>query len=306
MAAPVFTVFTATYQRAHTLGRVRDSLAAQTMRDFEWLVVDDGSTDGTEALLREWTSDSPYPIRVIRQENLGKPVAWNRGVAEARGELFLSIDSDDACVPIALERFLHHWQSISEASRARFSAVTALAVDQHGRVLGDRFPDDVTDSDPLEIRFRYGVRGEKWGFHRIEVLREFPFPDPGKGRWVDESLVWDRIGRSYRTRYVNEELLRHHIGTEGGLMSQVADAQRHSAMFLEVFRERLNEDLRYARWAPGEFVRTAANYSRHARHQRLGVIGQLRALRPGAWPLWALGAPVGAALWARDRRRSRR
>ena len=56
----VFTVFTATYNRAHVLHRVYDSLRAQTFRDFEWLVVDDGSTDGTGALVEGWRAEADF------------------------------------------------------------------------------------------------------------------------------------------------------------------------------------------------------------------------------------------------------
>ncbi len=97
----VFTVFTATFNRAHVLHRVYHSLRAQTFRDFEWLVVDDGSTDGTGALVEAWRAEADFPIRYRYQENRGKHVACNRAVAEARGRFFLTLDSDDACVPQA-------------------------------------------------------------------------------------------------------------------------------------------------------------------------------------------------------------
>ena len=93
----VFTVFTPTYNRARTLERVYSSLEAQTFRDFEWLIVDDGSTDGTRALVYEWQRQGSFAIRYFWQENRGKHVAFNVAVRESRGEFFLPLDSDDAC-----------------------------------------------------------------------------------------------------------------------------------------------------------------------------------------------------------------
>src|SRR5215831_18669122 len=105
----LFTVFTPVFNRRHTLGRVFESLRAQTIRDFEWVVVDDGSTDGVSDLLSEYERTADFPVRVVRQVNAGKHAAWNRGVALARGELFLPADSDDRFVPETLERFRDLW-----------------------------------------------------------------------------------------------------------------------------------------------------------------------------------------------------
>src|SRR5579872_2682653 len=142
--AYLFTVFTPTYNRASTLPRVYESLKAQTFRGFEWLIVDDGSTDSTREIVEKWQAE--FPIRYIYQRNQGKPAAYNRAVAEARGELFLFIDSDDACLPEALERLKYHWDGIPAGERGKFSAVTALCKDQHDCLCGEKFPCDVLDS----------------------------------------------------------------------------------------------------------------------------------------------------------------
>src|SRR5229473_1606416 len=90
----VFTVFTPTFNRSQTLSRVYEGLRLQTFRDFEWLIVDDGSTDGTKELVEKWQTESAFLIRYIYQENQGKPAAFNHGVQEARGELFVTLDPD--------------------------------------------------------------------------------------------------------------------------------------------------------------------------------------------------------------------
>ncbi len=68
----IFAICTSTYNRAHFLERVYQSLCNQTLRDFEWLVVDDGSTDGTAELVQPWLQESEFPIRYLRKENGGK------------------------------------------------------------------------------------------------------------------------------------------------------------------------------------------------------------------------------------------
>src|SRR5689334_12797500 len=116
---PAITVCTVTFNRAHLLPRVYQSLVAQTFRNFEWLVIDSG-TDGTRDLVEAWGKSSPFPIRYLWTPSRGQYAAMNVGVREAAGRFFASLDSDDHYVPQALERFLHYWETIPVAARDGF------------------------------------------------------------------------------------------------------------------------------------------------------------------------------------------
>lgn len=307
MAPLAFTVFTPTYNRATTLHRVYDSLVQQTFTDFEWLVVDDGSQDGTRELIDGWMRSSPFPIRYIWQPNRGKHTAWNLGVREARGELFLGFDSDDGCVPDALARFKYHWDAIPEHERDSFSAVTALCVDMQGRLIGTSYPSSPLDSDPVEIRYRYRVRGEKWGFHRTDVLSEFPFPEPADTSFISERLVWDHIATRYRTRYVNEEL-RIMDAAEGrvSLSNEWKQPARHADMYAAIYRQQLTGQMRWMRHAPLRFAMDAAEFSRFALHRGVSPLREISSLPLSARLLCLATLPAGAGLYLRDRRRSGR
>ena len=211
-----FTVFTATYNRAHTLHRPYGSIRAQTFRDFEWLIVDDGSTDGAAELVSNWQAEADFPIRYLPQPvNAGKCAAYNVGVQAARGRFFLSIDSDDELFPHALEVLKASWDSIPGDQKPGFSAVTGLAQYESGELVGTRYPFSPTDSNSLEIRHRYGVRGEKCGFQRTDVLRQYPYKIfPGENH-IPDSLIYNRIAIKYQTRYINE-VVRKFYDTPGG------------------------------------------------------------------------------------------
>lgn len=305
MSDYLFTVFTPTFDRAHVLGRVHDSLVNQTFRDFEWVIVDDGSTDDTAKVVETWKNQNLFPLRYFRQENQGKHVAFNRGVREAKGELFLTLDSDDSCVPTALERLRFHWMNIPEGIRGQFSAVTALCLDQKGNPVGGRFPGEFIDSDSLEIRYKYGVSGEKWGFQRTDVLRQFPFPEDLKGTYVPEGLVWNSISRDFKTRYVNERLRIYWI--EGPSMVHGHTAVKNACGGRLQHLTCLNTELDWFRYAPLEFLRSAVHYTRFAHHCGVGLLDQVRALTsPWARVLWTLALPLGTLVFLRDLRRERR
>lgn len=109
----MITIFTPTYNRAYRLPNLYKSLQEQTCKDFEWLVVDDGSTDNTSKLFEQWQAEeNSFPIRYFKQPNGGKHRAINRGVKEAKGELFFIVDSDDTlssnAIRIVFEQYLKY------------------------------------------------------------------------------------------------------------------------------------------------------------------------------------------------------
>lgn len=294
-AAPAVTVLTATYDRVGTLERLWRSLLGQTFRDFEWLVVDDGSTDGTDAACAEWARSSPFPIEHVWQPNRGKHVALNRGVERARGRMCAMMDSDDWYLPNALERMLHHWGAIEDESG--YASVEGLTLRPDGSLVGTRFPADVFDSDTFEIRAVHGVRGDTMGMHRTEVLRAFPFPED-LGGFVPEAVVWNRIAERFRSRFVNEPLAyKEYLSgglSAGGAAASIRAAPGYRLLFAELAASRRRMPLRHR-------ARAHANHVRYSLHAGSGLRRQLS--EPGSRVAWLAALPVGAALYARDRRR---
>jgi glycosyltransferase involved in cell wall biosynthesis len=294
-------VFTPTFNRRSTLHRVCESLRVQTFRDFEWLIVDDGSTDGTAGLVEKWQSESGFPIRYVYQENQGKPAAFNRGVQEAQGELFLTLDSDDACVPQALERLKYHWDGIPPDEKDKFSAVTVLCKDQDGRLIGDKFPCDVWDSDWIESFFRYKVKGEKWGFHRTDVLKQFPFPTVPNVKFISEGVLWFTLSRRFKTRFVNEILRIYHTNDKGGdrLTALSPTALVGRALFHKYV---LNELIDWWLPSPANIFRSAINFSRYSFGVGKGPRSQFSELRTSVGRLLVgISLPLAYAISLKDK-----
>ena len=300
----LFTVFTPTYNRAHTIHRVYDSLVAQTFRDFEWVVVDDGSTDNTRELVANWIKEADFPIRYFFQENGHKKKAFNHGVEFARGELFLPADSDDAFPPHALDVFVRHWHAIPELERELFGGVCGLCQNEQGSVVGDRFPGDWgMDSDSLEMRYRFGVRGEKWGFSRTDVLRAHPFPDHLPGH-VPEGVVWTAIATHYKTRFINE-VVRIYFQDSGNQITSTGNPARDAPGTLYWKRSMLSSELAWFWYKPVHFLLEAARWTRFRLH-----VKNAKALDTDFWPatfsagfLVIAMAPLGLLWWIFDKAR---
>jgi glycosyltransferase involved in cell wall biosynthesis len=309
MATTTFTVFTPTYNRAHTLRRVYDSLAAQTFRDFEWLVVDDGSTDDTANLIEQWRQSgfSDFPIRYFTQLHAGKHVAHNRALDEARGAFFIVLDSDDACVPTALERMLYHWNTIPEAQRSRFSGVAGLCRDQHGKIVGDLYPTEPLDISLREQRYVYRVRGEKWGPERTEILRRFPFPKIHGTNFIPEGVVWLQVAKMHKIRCVNEVFRIYHIDDSktGATLTGRRGLGDSAPGRLLYYTWLLNNDLGYFFRSPMPFIKAALMLpitALYAPQTLMAAIGSLNGAPAKALALAAL--PFSLVLYAIDRART--
>jgi glycosyltransferase involved in cell wall biosynthesis len=304
----VFTIFTPTYNRADTLPRVWESLKAQTFRDFEWLIVDDGSTDNTRELVAGYAAEAPFPIRYLWQHNQHKKTAYNYAVREAQGELMISFDSDDACVPEALERLHWHWLNIPEDQRHRYSAVTVLCKGEDGKIVGDRFPGgDWIDSTCAEMCHRWRVTGEKWGFHRTTTMRAFPFPEDVQGN-VPEAVVWMAIDKKFLTRYVNEVLRVYYVGAgDSTITISRANPAKLADGGLLGYGVELRECSRFFLHNPVGLAKVAALMVRLALHSRLPLARRWQWLwQEQSWfgrLLLFVTAPVGFAYWAMDRLR---
>jgi len=291
-----FTVFTPTFNRVSLLPRLYESLQQQTYRDFEWLIIDDGSTDLTTQIAEEWKGEGLINLRYIWQENAGKHMAFNRAIREAQGELLLAIDSDDALLPKSLEIFSRHWddiQTLPADQAAKFSGVTGLCQDQFGNVYGDQFPSDAFDSDANEIRYKYRTKGEKKGFHKTDVHKQFPFPALKDHKFVPESIVWNAIGQNYKTRFVNDIVRVYWSHDEERLTTGHFDPVMSPGHALW-HRDILNTNMKYFRYSPESLIKSAVHYSRFSFHAGDSIITQWKQLESfPARALWAVTIPLG-------------
>jgi glycosyltransferase involved in cell wall biosynthesis len=299
MAQPLITVFTPTYNRARTLPRVYDSLRKQTLTDFEWLIVDDGSTDRTSDLVAEWIAERALTIRYVAQENAGKHVCANIAVRRARGRYIATLDSDDWFVPNALQTFARVWASIPASEYHSFAAVVGLCASPSGAIVGNRFPEDVLDATSIELATAYRVWGDKAGCGRVDVDSEFPFPVFEGERLVVEGIVYRRMSRRYRMRCINEVVTIKDYQPDGLSANArelyIANPLTARLYFVEALRDC---GLRQ----PWECLRYSSNVVRYSLHANEGLRGASQHL-----PKWGIfiGAPLGLALYVRDRLRAR-
>ena len=220
----MITIFTPTYNRAHLLPKLYESLCRQIYSDFEWVIVDDGSVDNTEEVVNSQftihnsqlkvdnsnsfasslVSQLHFPIRYFYQENGGKHRAINRGVKEARGELFFIADSDDWLPEDALAIVAEEYAKIKDDKTV--AGVAGLDCYEKGDVVGSGLPKETINCNAIDIRLKHHVTGDLKEVFRTSVLREFPFPEIEGERFCPEQLVWFRIAQKYKLHYFNQPI----------------------------------------------------------------------------------------------------
>ena len=199
-----FTVFTPTFNRKELLEKLYKSLQKQTYTDFEWLIVDDGSTDGTGEKVKEFLEESKLDIKYFYKENGGKQRAYNFATDKANGELFICLDSDDEYVENGFETILKYWEKYEK--NGEIAGMGYLSMYPDGEIIGSSFPEKEMISTQFDIYNKYGVKGDKGLMFRTEIIKKYKFPVFDDEKFITEAVVYNRICEKYKMVYVNEKI----------------------------------------------------------------------------------------------------
>lgn len=200
------TVFTPTYNRKYILGQLYESLKRQKFIDFEWLVIDDGSTDDTGQLIEQWKKENrSFPIRYYYFENSGKQREINRALDLARGELFFTVDSDDVLTDDALEK-IDCWEKTLPKDR-KFCGLAGSDGDMSGRVTNPLFKEEYIDVTFLNRYKETGLfigHDRPWVFY-TEIHRRYKYPEFEGESFITEAVTWNRMAQDgYMIRCFND------------------------------------------------------------------------------------------------------
>ena len=277
----MITVLTPSYNRAAYLEKLYISLLNQDFNDFEWVVVDDGSTDATGVTVDRFVCEGKMKITYVKQNNGGKHRALNRGVKEANGSLVLIVDSDDSLPEDALSTINKYYLKIKD--NPAVGGVCGVMAHHDGTVIGRRRIAESMDLSSIDMRYRYGFEGDVCEVFKTEVLREYPFPEINNERFCPEALVWNRIARKYQLRFFDKVIyFRDYLA--GGLTSKIVRIRMDSPVASMICYAELNELDIPARYK----MKAAINYWRfrlcfHGRKEYPRLRGRWNLVAPLGW-----------------------
>ncbi|WP_455096992.1 glycosyltransferase family A protein [Prevotella jejuni] len=239
----MITILTPAYNRGHLLGKLYQSLVKQDFEDFEWVIVDDGSSDSTTNIVDKFIQDEKIIISYIKQSNGGKHRALNRGVIESNGELILIVDSDDSLPKNSLSVINRYYLEIKD--NPLIGGVCGLMAHHDGTIIGKRNALSPMDISSIEMRYKYAFTGDVCEVFKAEVLRDFPFPEIENEKFCPEDLVLNRIAKKFKLLFIND-VIYYRDYLDGGLTSKIVKIRMQSPIAsMMCYAELLQNDIPY-------------------------------------------------------------
>lgn len=189
----ILSIFTPTYNRGYILPVLYKSLCNQTSLDFKWIIVDDGSSDNTNELVKLWIKERIINISYIYQENQGKMQAHNTGVLNCDTELFLCVDSDDYLTANTVDEILSTYSLLSDD----IAGIISYRGKTSTEIIGTEFPKDLSSSK-LNMLYKIGFKGDTSIIFKTEVIKKFLFPKFLKEKFLTEAFIYDQIDIHYK------------------------------------------------------------------------------------------------------------
>ena len=227
------TVFTPTYNRAHTLTRVYESLCRQTCKDFEWIVIDDGSTDNTCTLVQNFIKDNKIPIRYIYKENGGLYTGYNTAYANIHTELNVCIDSDDFMPDNAVELIIDTWHKKGSDKYAGIIGLDYYA--ETKTPIGGKFPENLKECYLLDLYIHHIHRGDSKQVMRTDLMRKVA-PQIGVPGEKDFNPIYMllQVCDKYPLLVINDNLC-------------FVEYQQNDSMSANIFRQYMNSPRSFAK-----------------------------------------------------------
>ncbi len=253
------TILTPVYNRGEEIKKLFESLKRQSVFDFEWLIVDDGSTDNLSENVERWQeTGSGFPIEYLYKENDGKHTAVNLGVSRAQGEYILICDSDDYLTDNAVETVISR---LDEISGQNLAGISGQRINEKGEFLiwqktefrevktcgGNPLFDDYVDADPYEAVHKYGMWGDKAEVIKTSVMKKYPFPEYKGEKFISEGVVFNEMAKDgQKLRWYKDPLIVCEYREDGltrNLVNHLVNSPKGWARDI-VLRRELGDDVR--------------------------------------------------------------
>lgn len=292
----MISIFTPTYNRAHTIHRVWNSLIVQTYTDFEWVIIDDGSVDGIDDIVKRYKIEASFPIIYFKfSENRGKHIATNKALELATRKFFVVADSDDAFTPDALQFFMDGWESIPLSESEKYCGIRACCMDQFGTRVSDILSMEPLISSMADAFFIHKFRKESWCMVRTDLHRNWLFPDDHIDNFYPEGIIWSKMSEHHLLRFYNKATRIYYVGQgdNTSLMNTNIPYKKKIKRNITIGSFLFQDNTKYITKDIPYFFKASVVYSCYAFLNRSFIV-ELCAIKNNlAKGIFLLGSPIG-------------
>ena len=264
----LLTIFTPTFNRRKTLKACYESLKKQDFADFEWMVIDDGSTDDTASLIKSFQNDSPFKIEYHYQENQGKHIAWNKALSMCQSEYFMCLDSDDELIPntlydVCIEgKYKEVIKNNDKIIGLRLNALDSRTGKPCSKYISEN---PIIKSWFYEVAHEKYV-GEKLDIFKTKLLRQFYFPTKKDVKFIPESWMYSSIANAgYLFLYLPIAIRRFYVYEDSKRLSTIPIVKHAEGHY--IYRSHLLKVMKKTVWLinPTYYLKTLIRFSQTAR-----------------------------------------
>ncbi|MGV0756439.1 glycosyltransferase family A protein [Empedobacter brevis] len=238
------TIVTPSYNRAHTLNRVYDSLKNQTFKNFKWMIMDDGSTDNTKELVQKFVDENLFEIEYHWNENQHKFITVFEGIKKVTTKYFMIVDSDDSYPYNSLQVLFDEVEQIE--NQHEYISVMGLSQYTDGKIVGNQYPNNGFDGSILDMRYKYKVRGDKFGIFITktyqQLLKNFDYSSFKHKGYIPQSVFFNTYdANGMKTRFVNKVVRNYHLDeSDENSVSNTRWSGKNTFGLMEGYRSFLN------------------------------------------------------------------
>lgn len=286
----LITIFTPAYNRGYLLGRLYQSLLTQKLQNFEWVIVDDGSSDDTQDVIESFISENRLQITYYKQTNSGKHIAINKGVEIAKGKLFFIVDSDDYLTNKATQIIAEKYKNIED--NPLFAGISGRKGYSETEYIGSQEKYDDIHSNALDFRYVHNKKGDMAEVIKTDIIRQYPFPIIKGEKFCTEGLLWFRVALKYKFLWFDNIIyIAEYL--EGGLSDNIFKIRKNSPEYAILFYSELSK-------MPVSLIqkiKAATNYWRFAKFSKKTFIEKWSKINP---LLSVIGLPLSLIFLIKD------
>lgn len=234
------SILTATYNRAKLLSQLYNSLKEnlKCKIDFEWLIMDDGSTDETKETVKHFIEEKLIDVKYFYQENQGKMAAINNLVPKSEGDLIIECDSDDFFTEDAFEVINEEYEK--NKNEKDIYAICFLKYDNKGNNMGNDFKNRKTTM--FDLYFKEGENGEKALVYFSDIRKKYKYKLEHNEKFVTEARMHHEMDLNYNIICINEAVMICEYQEEGYSKNIREQFKKNPYGYYEYFKEILERD----------------------------------------------------------------